>query len=409
MDALAINGGKPVRTDPWPQRGQRFGNEEIRQLREALDQNTLFYMNGEKTNQLREAMSELCGADYVVPCSSGSAAIHGAVKASGIGPGDEVITSPITDAGTLVGIVYEGAIPVFADIRATTYNITADSIAERLTERTRAVIVVHLAGCPAEIHPIVELCREHDLKLIEDCAQSWGAKLDGQWVGTFGDFGCFSLNDFKHISAGDAGLIVTDDPALYPEAWRSIDKCYDRIEGARDLPFAAPNYRISELQSAVGIAQLGKVEEIAAARNQLGSRLSKQLQEIDGVHAHHIPVGAYATYWFYLIQIDSTVLDVEPEWFAEAMNAEGIPGRHGYVEPVYLSYQYLQNQTAFHHSRWPFSQRSDDLPYQEGYCPNAETVIHQSFFFPLREELSGREIDETVQAVEKIADALPRR
>lgn len=403
MDKLAIDGGEPVRTDPWPERGRRFGEQERRHLQEALDQNTLFYMHGEKTNQLREAMSELCGADYVVPCSSGSAALHGATKACGVGPGDEVITSPITDAGTLVGIIYEGAIPIFADIAPTTYNITAESIEERITERTRAVIVVHLAGCPADVPPIVDLCREHDLKLIEDCAQSWGAKLNGQWVGTFGDFGCFSLNDFKHISAGDAGLIVTDDADLYPQAWKSIDKCYDRIEGVRDLPFAAPNYRISELQSAVGVAQLGKVEEIAAARNRLGTRLSERLREIDGIHAHGIPDGAYATYWFYLIQIDPEVLEVEPERFAEAMNAEGIPGHHGYVDPVYLEYQYLQNQSAFHHSKWPFSQHRGDLPYRERYCPHAETVIRRSFFFPLREELTEREIDDAAEAVRKIA------
>ncbi|MFP4026286.1 MAG: DegT/DnrJ/EryC1/StrS family aminotransferase [Candidatus Brocadiia bacterium] len=400
MSKLALNGGKPVRSEPWPERGARFGDEELRHLREAIEQNTLFYMYGEKTKQLCEKMSDLCGAEHVVACSSGSAAIHGALKACGVGPGDEVITSPITDAGTLVGIVYEGAIPIFADIDPVTYSINAKTVEPQITDRTRAVIAVHLAGCPADIKPLVELCQKHNLKLVEDCAQSWNAKVDGQWVGTFGDVGCFSLNDFKHISAGEGGLIVTDKEELYLNAWRAIDKCYDRVGGKRDLPFAAPNYRISELQSAVALAQLGKVEQITEARHHLGVRLTEGLAEIDGVHPHRAIGGAYATYWFYLIRLETERLGIDLEKFAEAINAEGIPGRAGYVDPVYLSYIYLQNRSAFNHSDWPFSQ--SQITYSEGDCPMAESEIQKCFFFPLREELGDGEIDDTVEAVRKV-------
>ncbi|MBS3762175.1 MAG: DegT/DnrJ/EryC1/StrS family aminotransferase, partial [Planctomycetes bacterium] len=364
MNKLALDGGMPLRSDPWPERGARFGQEELVHLREAIEQNTLFYMYGDKTKQVCEKMSDLCGTEYVTACSSGSAAIHGALKACGVGPGDEVITSPITDAGTLVGIVYEGAIPVFADIDPVTYSISAETVAERITDHTRAIVAVHLAGCPADIRPMVELCEKHDLKLVEDCAQSWNAKVDGQWVGTFGDVGCFSLNDFKHISAGEGGLIVTDSEDLYLRAWRAVDKCYDRVGGKRDLPFAAPNYRISELQSAVGLAQLGKVEQITEARHQLGTRLTESLAKIDGVHPHRPIDGAYGTYWFYLIRLETEELEIGLEKFAEAMNAEGIPGRAGYVDPVYLSYIYLQNRSAFNHSEWPFSQ--SEIHYSEG-------------------------------------------
>src|SRR5512137_184002 len=210
-----MNGGSKVRTAPWPGKGRRFGTEELRELKEALDQNTLFYLFGTKTKKLCARMAKLCGRRYVVACSSGSAAVHGAVKACGVGPGDEVVTSTITDAGTILGVVYEGAIPVFADVDPDNYNITAASIESRLSPRTKAVILVHLAGVPADVVPIQRLCRKRGIALIEDCAQSWGAKVDGRWVGSFGDVGTYSFNDYKHVSAGEGGLIATDDRALY--------------------------------------------------------------------------------------------------------------------------------------------------------------------------------------------------
>ena len=409
MQQLAIEGGPKVRTSDWPERAKRFDKQELKHLKQALQQNTLFYMYGQKTKQMCRKMARLCGAKHVVPCSSGSAAIHGAIKACDVGPGDEVITSPITDAGTILGIVYEGALPVFADVDPRTYSITAKSIEERITARTRAVVVVHLAGCPADIKPIVRLCKRRDIRLIEDCAQSWCAKVSSRWVGTFGDLGCFSLNDFKHITAGDGGLIVTDNEELYRRAWLSVDKCYDRIDGKRSLPFAAPNYRISELQSAVAIAQLGKVRKITSARNTLGRRLGEKLSDVPGVLPHRVIPDAYATWWFYLIQIEPERLGADAPAFAEAVAAEGIPVSAGYVQPVYLTYEYLRRKSAFNHSQWPFTQARKSLRYEKGYCPDAERVMQNVVFFPLREELSAREIDDTAAAVRKVAGCYAER
>lgn len=171
-EALAIQGGPKVRTRPWPKVGRRFGKAELKELREALAQNTLFYHYGKKTKTLCARMAKMAGARYALACSSGSAALHAAVKAVGVGPGDEVITSPITDAGTILGIVYEGTIPVFADVDPRSCNITAESIRARMTSRTAAVIVVHLQGNPADIIPIATLCRRKRVPLIEDCAQA---------------------------------------------------------------------------------------------------------------------------------------------------------------------------------------------------------------------------------------------
>lgn len=404
MATLAMDGGPKVRTKPWPEKGMRFGDEELKELKEALEQNTLFYIYGQKTKQLCAKMAKMCGSKHVVACSSGSGAVHGSIKACGVGPGDEVITSPITDAGTILGIIYEGAIPVFADIDRTSYNITAATIEERISKRTKAVIVVHLAGVPADIKPIVRLCRKHDIKVIEDCAQSWGTKVDDQWVGTFGDIGTFSFNDYKHLSAGEGGLIVTDDYDLYATAWRAIDKCYDRLTGERSVYFVAPNYRITELQSAVGIAQLGKLRKICSVRHRLGDRLGAGLKGIRGVSPHKVPKGGYATYWFYLAQIDPEYLGVDAPTFGKAMNAEGIPGSGRlYMQPVYLTYPYLRNKTAFHHSRYPFTLARKSIQYGEGYCPVAETAPKNVFYFPMSEWLSSKEIDDTIAAAKKVA------
>ncbi len=404
MATLAMNGGRKVRTKPWPAVGRRFGKEELKQLKEALEQNTLFYIYGKKTEQLCSKMAKTCGAKHVLACSSGSAAVHGAVKACGVGPGDEVVTSPLTDAGTILGVVYEGAIPVFADVDPTSYNITAASIKERISKRTKAVIVVHLAGVPADIKPIVRLCKRHRIKLIEDCAQSWGTMVDDRWVGTFGDVGIFSLNDYKHLSAGEGGLIVTDDYDLYATAWLAIDKCYDRLTGARNVSFVAPNYRITELQSAVGIAQLGKLKRIISRRHRLGERLTKGLKGIRGVSPHKVVKGGYATYWYYLIRLDLDFLGVDAPTFGKALNAEGIAGSgRFYMRPVHLAYSYLRQKTAFHHSHYPFTLARKSIKYEKGYCPNAERVAEEVYYVPLNEWLSSREIDDTIMAVKKVA------
>ncbi len=410
MTKLALEGGRPVRTKPWPKTGRRFGKPELKQLTEALDQNTLFYLFGTKTKKLCARMASLCGRRYAVACSSGSAAVHGAVKACGVGPGDEVITSPVTDAGTILGVVYEGALPVFADIDPDSYNITASSIEKRISSRTRAVILVHLAGVPAEVKEIARLCRRRGIALIEDCAQSWGAKVDGRWVGSFGDLGTFSFNDYKHVSAGEGGLIVTNSRELYATAWRGIDKCYDRIRNTRDVFFVAPNYRITELQSAVGIAQLARLPSICSTRHRLGERLTRGLSGIPGIRPHAVPAGGYATYWYYLIGIDPDVLGGNAAAFGKALNAEGIAGSgRFYMEPVHLAYSYLRKKTAFHHSDYPFSAARPEVSYAPGICPNAEAMLDRVYYFPLNEWLTNGEIDDTVAAVRKVAAAFAER
>jgi len=319
-----------------------------------------------------------------------------------------------------------GAIPRLVDIDDT-FDMSPDDLERKIGPHSKAVLYVHMSGAAGDVRTIVDIARRHNLMVLEDCAQAIGARGDtfkigehsdavcmsfitAKNLGTFGDFGCFSFNDFKHIGCGDGGLIVTNRADLHTQAWLGIDKCYDRTQGgARRMDFVAPNYRITELQSAVALAQLRKLGGIVRKRNALGDRLSRGLKGIPGVRPHGVRPGAFCSYWFYLILLDSERLGVSAAEFARAMNAEGIPGNAGYVPPVYLAYPYLRNHTAFHHSTWPFPKGRRAPDYRPGLCPNAETVVANSFFFPINQWLSPREIRDTVRAVKKLAAAFAAR
>ena len=240
---LALYGGPKAKTTPMGT-GPRFGEEDLKYLKEAIDQNTLFYWYGNQVKQLTARFAELYGAPYCTATSSGTAAIHVALGICGVTAGDEVITSPVTDMGTIIGIVYQNAIPVFADLDPHSYTLDPKSVEEKITDKTKAIIAVHLTGGPTDMDAIMDIARRHNLKVIEDCAQSYMATYKGQLLGTIGDVGCFSLNDFKQISAGDGGLILTKTQEMYEAALRFADKNYQRLashDTSRDVPFIAPN------------------------------------------------------------------------------------------------------------------------------------------------------------------------
>ena len=210
---LAMNGGeKAVKTAAGS--GPRWGEPERKQLEAMLEQNSLFYWQGPQTKLLTERFQEFCPVKYVQTCSSGTAALHIAVAAAGIGPGDEVITSPITDIGTVIGVIYQQAVPVFADLGAGTYNLDVADVERRITPKTKAIIAVHLTGNPCDLDALKALADRHKLILIEDCAQAWGAKSRGRPIGTVGHIACFSLQNSKHITCGDGGVVGSQRRAI---------------------------------------------------------------------------------------------------------------------------------------------------------------------------------------------------
>lgn len=401
---LAIHGGDKTKTTPFGT-GRRFGDEEAKELLEALEQNTLFYHFGQKVKTFLSDFNRMYQIPYSVATSSGTAALHVALGAAGVTVGDEVITSPITDQGTVIGILYQNAVPVFADLEPDTYNLDPASVESRITPRTKAILVVHLAGNPCDMDPIMALAKKYKLKVIEDCAQAYLTKYKGRLVGTIGDYGCFSTNDFKHISTGDGG-IVTINSGLEEDYHRThafADKNYRRIgtDVNRAPDSLAPNYRMTELQGAVGIAQLRKLEWICERRSRLGLALNAGLQDLPSLSVMRIPGESTCTYWFYMFRLALDSLTCSREEFCTALSAEGITNRMGYIPDVLYMQPMFQQKQAYPSSTFPFE--LSEAHYNRGDCPNAEAILQTAVQVPLNEFYTEQDILDIIAAIRKVA------
>src|SRR5690606_7281661 len=264
---------------------------------------------------------------HAVSTSSGTASIHTALIAVGVSPGDEAIVSPITDMGSIAPLLWQGAIPVFADVHPTRHVTTVDTVRTVLTDKPRAVIAVHLWGNPADSIELRQLCDERGITLIEDCAQAYGCKQQGRIAGTIGHLGAFSLNDFKHISAGDAGMVLTNDDDLAIRARLATDKGYSRAKDAaeRNPTFLCNNYRMTELQGAVGLAQIKKLDSIIARRQAWCSELSRRLSNLPGIVLPEPTANSDVSWWFYMFRVDAEILGVTADDFGAALQAEQVP------------------------------------------------------------------------------------
>jgi dTDP-4-amino-4,6-dideoxygalactose transaminase len=408
MNKLALLGGSKAKTVPFGS-GERFGEPELQQLREALAQQTLFYWKGTKVKTLTEKFAALYGSPYCVAASSGTAAIHVALGALGITEGDEVITAPITDMGSVIGILYQNAIPIFADLDPHTYNMTAASIAARITDKTKAILVVHLAGNAADMDPIMDLAQRHGIKVIEDCAQSYQCFYKGRLAGTIGDIGCFSLNDFKHISAGDGGMLLMRDKSLYERAFRFADKNYNRFphlpDTARDIASLAPNYRMNELTGAVGIAQLDRLDTICKRRNWYGDALTRAICDLPGLYPPRVLPGGRSSYWFYMLRIDVKEAGVTRGDFCAALQAEGVPCDAGYIPCCVYEYPLFRDLSAYPGTHSPFDSPyyNREIRYDSGLCPIAEQILATAVRLPVSEFFTEQDLAEVISAIRKVA------
>lgn len=401
-ELLAVDGGAPMVTAAHPAL-KRWGDAEHRQLGEMLDQSSLFYWNGPQTRLLIERFQKYYPLEYVMPCSSGTAAIHIAVAAAGIGPGDEVITSPITDMGTVIGVLYQQGVPVFADLEPHRYTLDPEDVRKRITSKTKVIIAVHLTGNPGALGELKTICDEHDLILIEDCAQAWGAKFGEKPVGTVGHIGCWSLNDFKHIGCGDGGIVASNDERFGPLLQKFGDKAYARGGGARKPELLAPNYRISEPQSAVAAVQMERMWEISGKREAIGRRLSELLADVPGVQPHAaLPQDRWSC-WFYLLRTVPEKLSCSAEEFAVALRAEGVPSAQGYIGMPLYKYPVFVEQNFFA-GRWPIKELGlTEMDYNQVCCPQAEAILATAIQIPIKENSAPEWADQAATAIIKIA------
>ncbi|OGV83500.1 MAG: hypothetical protein A2340_08325 [Lentisphaerae bacterium RIFOXYB12_FULL_60_10] len=409
---LAINGGVKSKTVPYGT-GQRFDAAELDRLKEALDQNTLFYGFGHLVKQACERMQTYTGMPHVVPCSSGTSAIHLGLIACGIGPGDEVIVTPNTDSGSVIGIIEEGAVPVFCDCDET-LQPTLESVQACVTEYTRAVIVVHLAGYPAPVDAIAAWCSERGIGVVEDCAQSWGTRLNGQLVGSFGTAGAYSTNDFKHISTGDGGFVAVRDPELYRRVSNYSDKHYDRLfDNTRRQAHHGMNYRMSELQGAVALAQLDKVDSITSGFNRVGQAMEAGLKGLPGARMIPTLKGGYSTYWWSALLIDPDRFDGTRDELAAALQAEGVSagsyGQYDLIQTRLFQERVVRPWLKGPRRHYPLVQ-PDGRSYTYDYrkTPVHKRLLDTAIRLSISHWYTDQDVRETVDGVRKVLTAFAR-
>jgi len=403
---LAKDGGPPAKQTPFGHR-QRHGDLDKRYLTEVIDSDILFFYLGTKVRAFEKRFAEMYGKKHCIACSSGTAAVHIAIGALQLPAGREVITSAITDMGSLTGMLYQGLVPVFADVDPATLNLDPESVRKRITRRTGAILAVHHSGLAADLDALFNIGAEFGIPVIEDCAQAFGCEYQGALVGRRGVTNCFSLNHFKHITCGSGGMVLTDDDHLRYLSSLFLDKCYQREEGIRNPFFLAPNYQMTELQGAVALAQLSRVEEFTSRRHKLGTLWKNHLSEMPGISTQTVAPGSKHSYFLALFCLDLNLLSCTAQEFSEALNAEGLPNKAHLItggRPVYL-YDVFRNRSAFPGTQYPFVSKDTgaERSYQQGDCPVAEAAFDRWITMDLHEHYTERDMEEIAHGIGKVA------
>lgn len=423
MIKLAIEGGSPSRTREFTAR-RTMGESEKKAVMDVMESGELSgffgspgpkWLGGTKVQQFERKWADNYGYKHAISVNSWTTGLMTAVGAVGIGPGDEVIVSPYTMSASATAILFYGGIPVFADINPDTFNLTAATIKPRITQRTKAIMVVHIFGQTAEMEDIMALARKHNLKVIEDGAQSPGVKYKGKPICGFGDVGGFSLNYHKHIHTGEGGMLVTNDDqvALRCQLIRNHGENLVEVQPIEDLTnMLGSNYRLTELQAAIGVAQLDRLDGYVAHRQRLATHFGKHLAGIPGLTPAVVADGAEHAYYLYPVRYDASASGISRKAFVQAVNAELPPAKvweqtgfiEGYVRPLYLAPLY-QRMIAMGRAGFPWNTNAGvDYDYRKGICPVVERMYEQELIYTplMREPLTEGDIDDFVAAIKKV-------
>lgn len=389
--------------------GRNFGDSELDLLREVLESGTLTATKGSQTRALEAEVADLFEVEHAVACASGSAAVHVAIAAVDPAPGDEIVTTPITDMGALTPILYQGAIPVFADVDPVTGNVTAETIADRLSERTRAIVVTHLFGNPCVMDPILELAKAHDLPVIEDSAQAFLARSQGRLVGGIGAVGCFSFQQGKHITSGEGGIVTTNDADHAQRMRVFVNKAWPYGEPDPDHRFLALNYRTTELQSAVVRGQLPKLPGYVEHRTKMAAMLTDAIADVPGIITPPIADGDVHAMWRYALHVDPAVIPGGPGAVAAELRELEIPSAPRYINKPAFECAVIRDQVTFGGSRWPFTlARPEALDYSSDRFPGAYRMLSTVLVIPFNENLTEAHIDFIANGVRTAAGRVAR-
>lgn len=391
MEKPAAAGGKPARETKIYYGHQYIDDDDIRAVVEVLKSDYLTC--GPKITELERKLCDLTGAKYAVVCSNGTAALHIAVLSAGVGEGDEVITTPITFAASANCALYCGARPVFADIDPETYNIDPAKVEAAITPRTRAVVAVDYTGQSADLAPLLKVCREHDLKLIEDGAHVIGTKYKGQMNGSIADMTMFSFHPVKTVTGGEGGVILTNDEELYKRLllFRShgITRDTEQMEHEPDGPWyyeqidLGYNYRMTDIQASLLISQLDKLPMFVRRRKEIAARYNEAFARLPELFVQREIPESDTTRHLYILRIVPERLKIDRRQFFEALAAENVCCNVHYIPVYYFPYY-------------------EKLGYRKGLCPNAEKLYEEIISLPLYYGMSDADVESVIEAVTKI-------
>ncbi len=420
MQRLAINGGRPVRTRPWGNNittGETEKKAALKVLKsgylslfEGADkpEPPFSFWGGPYVQKLESMWAAYYCLKHAISMNSATSCLYAAIGALGIGYGDGVIVSPFTMSACAIAPLIYGAIPIFADVELQTGCLSVDSIIEHITERTKAIIVVHQFGFPADMQAIVDIAKKYKLYVIEDCAQAHGAKQNGKYVGTFGDIGIFSLNVNKTIQVGEGGICVTNNKELaYRLALiRNHGEAVVKNAAYKDtVNIIGFNYRMTELQASIAIEQLKKLKRFNKIRVEFAQYLNSHLQKYDCLLPFKGREGSYSTYYVYPLRYLSEKMGIKRKQMVNMINAEGVRFYEGYTCPLYLQPLY-QKKKAFKHG-YPWSARENSnirTNYYKGACPNAERLHFDEIILNEHVRLphSLKDMGDIVRSVQKV-------
>lgn len=417
MSELALFGGSRIRENNLsPQ--QDLGEDEKRLVMQVLDSKVLsgflatpgeYFLGGEKVKRLEHLVREYYGVRHALAVNSATAGLHAAVAAINVNPGDEILVTPYSMSASATAVVMHNAIPIFVDIDEDNFNMAPEEIRKAVTPETKAIIVVHLFGYPAEMDEIMQIAGEHDLKVIEDAAQAHGCKYKGKFAGTIGDIGVFSFNQNKTITTGEGGIVITNDDELAKRISlirNHGEVIVDHYPVETIAGIIGYNYRMTELEAAVGIAQFNKLDKLNSHRIHLAEYLTEKLQKFKPIiTAPGIRDYSKHVYFVYPMKFNSMEVGLSRDTFAEAVRAEGVPIFGGYVRPIYLEPMY-QQLLAYGNDGFPFkgSHVKKEISYPKGIAPVCERMHFQELLttpichYPLTEN----DIDDFIAAVEKV-------
>ena len=369
--------------------------EEQKEVLKVMESQMLSLLHGEFVKKFEDDFAEYIGAKHAIGVNSGTAALHIAIAALELGPGDEIIVPPFTFIATASSILHNNAIPIFADIDEKTYTLDPKSVEEVISDKTKAIIPVHLAGISADLDALQEIATENQLYLIEDAAQSIGTKYKSKMVGALGDIGCFSFYPSKNITTGEGGMITTNDDNIAEKCklirhhGESAWYVYNRL---------GYNYRMTEIQGAIGSVQLRKLDEYIKVRNQNAEYLTKGIKDLEGIDPPYVPEYCEPAFNYWIGRIHPKIIGLDKPDFINKFPRSKVL----YPKPLYKTDLFLKKLAYPKGCPWNCQHYAKDIDYSQINLPNVETATREIFALDIHPKISKEQLDENLQIMKNL-------